>query len=449
MAPAALVTDEAHSLPVRSLSPPPPRTRSASPASAPSALHSAMDQLAAELDRTDTDSRRDSASSTATSSSLLTPNGSPLMVPMDPVTGQPLPRVAKLRKKPKPSSLTLPPLESNGGSNGEDDDDDMPDHDRAPRVITTYPRTPSGTNPYDDIPIPPIPESPPARGRAYSTSGGFLAPGAPNRGDGPRRKSFQGLPSPLVPSLPAVSPGIPPGEEFPDVPLVMCHKYGLQKLLISRIPLAYFLAHHIDTFAPENLFFVIDVIIFHTHPGKIFDTYLAMGAPFELNIPDPVRLRALEAWSTSDPVGCFEAVQRGVMPMLETTWNAFKKTTEWTSLCAYTKHSYSVADRDRAVRHLVLTLNKRYPIRTGDKTDKVPKALYMSTGGSSEDASGVIGDPDVLTRAKTVAFLRRHLYEHEMMPDEVLAMLTNKEHKMHGKGSILKSLFGGWGKRRA
>ncbi|KAI9222369.1 hypothetical protein BC828DRAFT_378630 [Blastocladiella britannica] len=259
---------------------------------------------------------------------------------------------------------------------------------RRPPPSATFPRAPGASGSGDSgEEIPPVPVASVAvthgadgRRLATSSTSGADAP-APigddaNVGVSSTRSSDLGS---------NASSGVDPAllqASVPDLSFTECQTMGLQKLLVSRIPLCYFLGHHLDTFAPENLFFILDVILFQTHPAVVFDTYLAQSAPLELNLPEPKRLAALEAWGMSDPAACFEAVREGVMGMLEESWIAYKKSSAWRSLVADhasrvapTNESgepdagavaagvvmYTPIDVHTAVAHMVSMLNKRYP----------------------------------------------------------------------------------------
>ncbi|KAL7752529.1 G-protein signaling regulator protein [Sorochytrium milnesiophthora] len=190
-------------------------------------------------------------------------------------------------------------------------------------------------------------------------------------------------------ALPPKSPLIPAGQEFIDVPFAMCDKYGTTKLLISKVPLAYFLAHHIDTFAPENLYFLLDMFVYGSHLGTVFDTYLSQFAVLELNISQATRLKALQAWAGVQPEQCFDLVKREVFTMLDESWTRYAKSKEWKDMLRQSTHVYSLQDRNYAVAHLVRALDKRYPAPAGKlRHAKSSKLRFATSSTSSSSSSG-------------------------------------------------------------
>ncbi|ORZ39293.1 hypothetical protein BCR44DRAFT_1427606 [Catenaria anguillulae PL171] len=213
--------------------------------------------------------------------------------------------------------------------------------------------------------------------------------------------------------------------EFPDVSIADCQAAGLQKLLVSRIPLCYFLGHHIDTFAPENL-----------------------------------RLAALQAWGMSDPVACFEAVREGVMTMLEESWIAFKKGPVWRGLIhAHSNRTqtsstmstgsgsamgasagtlgYTVMDLNQAIAYVVSHLNKRYPLASSHNASprsgtaaatKSMRKMGLTSGGShgGSDSDDEFASPQRLIRRKAAHFVE-YCCNGEV-PDAIAAELySNKK----------------------
>ncbi|KAJ3376101.1 hypothetical protein GGF31_000168 [Allomyces arbusculus] len=238
---------------------------------------------------------------------------------------------------------------------------------------------------------------------------------------------------------------------IPDVSIAECNRIGVNRLLVSRIPMCYFLGHFLDQFAPENLFFMLDVLVFHTHPAVVFDTYLAGSAPLELNLPDTLRLQALNSWAMSDPVECFETVRAGVMTMLDSYWIAYKKSSIWRNLVAQHPEGddegepgYTVADLNAAITHLVTQLNNRYPAggpMNGGSPSRGMRRMGLdgsgpgSRRGSQDD--GEVG-PHALIRQKTCDFIN-FCCDGEI-PEEVLLQmypgaLGKKHRKANKKGS--------------
>ncbi|KNE59231.1 hypothetical protein AMAG_03549 [Allomyces macrogynus ATCC 38327] len=238
---------------------------------------------------------------------------------------------------------------------------------------------------------------------------------------------------------------------IPDVSIAECNRVGVNRLLVSRIPMCYFLGHFLDQFAPENLFFMLDVLVFHTHPAVVFDTYLAGSAPLELNLPDTLRMQALNSWAMSDPVECFETVRAGVMTMLDSYWIAYKKSSIWRNLVAQHPEGddegepgYTVADLHAAITHLVTQLNNRYPaggpVNGGSPSRGMRRMGLDGSGPGSRRGSqddGEVG-PHALIRQKTCDFIN-FCCDGEI-PEEVLLQmypgaLGKKHRKANKKGS--------------
>ncbi|KNE61185.1 hypothetical protein AMAG_06936 [Allomyces macrogynus ATCC 38327] len=241
-----------------------------------------------------------------------------------------------------------------------------------PRELTTYPTAPPTTRTLSSIP-----RASPAPSMSLSSSSSPLTLGVP-----------------VAPMLPIDSPGIPPTEEFPDVPVTMCYKYGLGKLLISRIPLAYFLAHQLNTYAPETLLFLLDLLVFDARASDMVAMYLAPGAPLELNVSAPTRAAALDAAAAATDSGDARAaltgVHRAAMPMLDAAWvdarrrgsragpHAESVVTRW---LAAPQHSYpySRSDRDVAALAVVDVLDRRYPSPVADDAENTASAAGSAT----------------------------------------------------------------------
>ncbi|KAJ3366710.1 hypothetical protein GGF32_003354 [Allomyces javanicus] len=231
-----------------------------------------------------------------------------------------------------------------------------------PRELTTYPSAPPTTRTLTSIP-----RASPAPSMSLSSSSSPLTLGVP-----------------VAPMLPIDSPGIPPTEEFPDVPVTMCYKYGLGKLLISRIPLAYFLAYQLNTYAPETLLFLLDLLVFDARASDMVATYLAPGAPLELNVSAPIRAAALDAAAAAaaggadgDARAALTGVHRAAMPMLDAAWvdarrrgsragpHAESGVTRWLAAPQHA-YPYSRSDRDLAALAVVDVLDRRYPCPVAD-----------------------------------------------------------------------------------
>ncbi|KAJ3372874.1 hypothetical protein GGF31_001411 [Allomyces arbusculus] len=241
-----------------------------------------------------------------------------------------------------------------------------------PRELTTYPTAPPTTRTLTSIP-----RASPATSMSLSSSSSPLTLGVP-----------------MAPMLPIDSPGIPPTEEFPDVPVTMCYKYGLGKLLISRIPLAYFLAHQLNTYAPETLLFLLDLLVFDARASDMVATYLAPGAPLELNVSAPIRAAALDAAAAvtdgGDARAALTGVHRAAMPMLDAAWvdarrrgshvglAAENTVTRWLAAPQHA-YPYSRADRDLAAIAVVDVLDRRYPSPIADDTETATSAAGSAT----------------------------------------------------------------------
>ncbi|KAJ3365495.1 hypothetical protein GGF31_008520 [Allomyces arbusculus] len=258
-------------------------------------------------------------------------------------------------------------------------------------------------------------------------------------------------------------------EQISDVSVDECHAQGLPKLLLSRIPLCYFLAHHIDLFAPENLFFLLDIAIHRVHPAVVFDTYIAGSAPLELNLPEATRLAALTAWAQSDPVASFDAAREGVMTMLEESWISWRKSLTWRDVLD--THSGTRPTGQQlvaATTHLLEHLNKRYP--TGSSVpasaggSPVPSTRQLRRMGL-DSLDGEMS-PHRLIRAKVCEFVT-FCFDGNVPDDVFVLMYPNSKKGKRGSSksdgdsgsgrsgsgtnssSFIKSLFGSWGPKKA
>lgn len=121
-----------------------------------------------------------------------------------------------------------------------------------------------------------------------------------------------------------------------DVALVEIQREGLKAMLLSRIPLAYFLAFLYNSYSPELLYFFHDVTLFTSDDvltdgiaarlqfaRSILITYIERDSPLEINIDAAVRDQVRSDIRKTCLDGCFDAARLHVLELLETLFAEF------------------------------------------------------------------------------------------------------------------------------
>ncbi|KAI9349455.1 hypothetical protein DFJ73DRAFT_833626 [Zopfochytrium polystomum] len=94
---------------------------------------------------------------------------------------------------------------------------------------------------------------------------------------------------------------------LPDLTVADVELGGMSRLMVSRLPLAYYLVSLLEDYCSENLFFHLEATYFkasaedmtpeelEVNATHIFKTYLESNSPFEVNVDFKVRKECEEA----------------------------------------------------------------------------------------------------------------------------------------------------------
>ncbi|KAI9325100.1 hypothetical protein DFJ73DRAFT_870506 [Zopfochytrium polystomum] len=111
---------------------------------------------------------------------------------------------------------------------------------------------------------------------------------------------------------------------------------GMPRLMVSRIPLAYYLVSLMEDYCSENLFFHLEATFYtasgpsmspeqlEAHASHIFKTYLEPDSLFEVNVDFKLRKQCQEALeSKTDLAKIFELPAKHIFGLLEASYIKF------------------------------------------------------------------------------------------------------------------------------
>ncbi|KAI9325116.1 RGS domain-containing protein [Zopfochytrium polystomum] len=123
-----------------------------------------------------------------------------------------------------------------------------------------------------------------------------------------------------------------------DLPIADVEVGGMPRLMVSRIPLAYFLVYLLEEYCSENLFFYLEVSFYNSHAhsmseqqleahaNHIYKTYLEPDSLFEVNIEAKDRKDCKTALTIkSNLPKIFEAVTKHIFTLLEASFAKFMR----------------------------------------------------------------------------------------------------------------------------
>ncbi|EGF83488.1 hypothetical protein BATDEDRAFT_22221 [Batrachochytrium dendrobatidis JAM81] len=128
-----------------------------------------------------------------------------------------------------------------------------------------------------------------------------------------------------------------------DVSIKSISREGLSVMLLSCLPLCYFITHLLQEQSIENLFFLLDVELFRHHSyatpeecsqaaQDMYAIYFAPNASFELNVSHKIRKKVLHVIQ-SGSIECYRDAFDHVAGLLNDAFSRFCQSPRWKLMC--------------------------------------------------------------------------------------------------------------------
>nr|KAJ3405991.1 hypothetical protein HK105_003625 [Polyrhizophydium stewartii] len=180
------------------------------------------------------------------------------------------------------------------------------------------------------------------------------------------------------------------GEACPvDISTTQIERKGLWALLLSNLPLCYFLLYLLRKHTAEILFFVLDAhdfeqTVFESNTQlqrsaqDLFGLYLAKDALFELNVSHKVR-RAVADGIQSSSLSCFARAQQEMMRLLDESFTEFKGSAEFAQM-KRELGPHSVMHHESTATHVAQMLRSAVPAQVKALGDHRKRQLMAVRG---------------------------------------------------------------------
>ncbi|KAJ1548336.1 hypothetical protein HK405_003625, partial [Cladochytrium tenue] len=190
---------------------------------------------------------------------------------------------------------------------------------------------------------------------------------------------------------------------LPDLRFADVEANGVGHLMISRLPLAFFLISLLEDYCSENLFFHLEATYFASAADRmsadeleftaihIFQTYLETNSFFEVNVDFRIRKDCEEAVKTkTDLAVCFTASLKHIMALLEASYAKFLRGPYAAKLRSEQDGASEVNLTERAREDVLLLLTARMDF---DLYDEFGNYIGPDVDDEPGDADDFLGEP--------------------------------------------------------
>jgi Regulator of G protein signaling domain len=143
-----------------------------------------------------------------------------------------------------------------------------------------------------------------------------------------------------------------------DIPVSEIEKEGLKAVLISKVPMAYFMQSLLESYSSELLCSYLDIECYENSyfatdderrkcAQKIYSTYLDPRSFLEINVGDAVKKDIVSRMKTpSQLITCFTPAKEHVLMLLEQSFTLFLKSEAYQLYCRLNDRLLKEVDAD-------------------------------------------------------------------------------------------------------